>query len=64
MHIKNSTLIFTLDGFNIDNVCIVFDLLPEKGLKNGIYDLGPLKVDKKSDLFYVHNSSTIADSGK
>ncbi|QJB71355.1 amidohydrolase family protein [Mycoplasma sp. 1654_15] len=64
LHIRNSTLAFTLNMLDIDNICIVSDSLPEKGLKNGIYDLGPLKVEKKSDLFYIQNSSTIAGSGK
>ena len=37
--------------------------LLEKGLKNGIYDLGFLKVDKKLDLFYVYNFFKIIDLG-
>lgn len=63
LHIKNSTLKFTIKNIKKENWVAVSDSLAQKGLDNGFYKLGELKIEKKGDLFYLKNSKQIAGSG-
>ncbi|ATP59846.1 amidohydrolase family protein [Mesomycoplasma dispar] len=63
LHIRNSTLKFTIKNFKKENWIAVSDSLAQKGLKDGLYNLGNLETEKKGDLFYLKNSKQIAGSG-
>ncbi|MDW2829972.1 amidohydrolase family protein [Mesomycoplasma ovipneumoniae] len=63
LHIRNSTLKFTIKNLKKENWIAVSDSLAQKGLKDGFYNLGNLETEKKGDLFYLKNSEQIAGSG-
>ncbi|MGY6172021.1 amidohydrolase family protein [Candidatus Mycoplasma pogonae] len=64
IHVNNSTLKFTYDNININNLIVVSDSLHAKGLKDDFYKLGELDIVKKKDIFYLKDQNTLAGSGK
>ncbi|UUD37029.1 N-acetylglucosamine-6-phosphate deacetylase [Mycoplasmopsis californica] len=64
MHTSNKVLEHTWKNIDLNNLTIVSDSLPQKGLPNGYYILGSLENEKRGDLFYLKGTNTISGSGK
>ncbi|PAF54871.1 amidohydrolase family protein [Mycoplasmopsis agassizii] len=62
IHIDDTVLRFIYKNVNIDNLSIVSDSLVAKGLENGNYELGTLKVKKIDGVFYLDDLSSLAGS--
>lgn len=60
VHVDDEVIKYSYDNFNIKNISIVSDSLPQKGLKDGIYKLGNLPIEKKGGWFYLEGTSTLS----
>lgn len=60
VHVDDQVIKFSYDNFDIKNISIVSDSLPQKGLENGIYKLGNLDIEKKGGWFYLKGTSTLS----
>lgn len=62
-HINNDVvkLVYKILPKNV--IAIISDSLAQKGLKNDIYKLNKLFIEKKDDLFYLKDSNNLAGSG-
>lgn len=61
-HVARETIENTYKIVGANNICIISDSLFTKGLKDGVYDLWNMKVDKKGDLDYLHNTNKMSGS--
>ncbi|MDQ0514251.1 N-acetylglucosamine-6-phosphate deacetylase [Mycoplasmoides fastidiosum] len=62
-HTTNSLIDFTYRVLGTQNLSVVSDSLPAKGLANGLYKLNNLDILKKDDVFYLKDMSSLAGSG-
>lgn len=62
VHVSNEVIEYTYNNFNIDNISIVSDSLPPKGLEDGFYKLGNLDIEKKGNWCYLKGTKTLAGS--
>ncbi|UVD81911.1 amidohydrolase family protein [Mycoplasma iguanae] len=62
-HVRDQVLKFLYKSLGANNLTIISDSLPQKGLKNGNYNLGSLEIIKVDDLFYLSDHKTLAGSG-
>jgi N-acetylglucosamine-6-phosphate deacetylase len=62
VHVGDEALKAALEIVGDNKVIFVSDSLPCKGLEDGNHNLGPLSLDKKGDVAYLSNSSTLAGS--
>lgn len=61
-HVNNELLKYTFDNIGSNRIILVSDSLSLKGCKDGKFLLGKLVVEKKGDLCFVKDTSTIAGS--
>lgn len=61
-HVNKMTLSVIFNSINKNKLFIISDTLHTKGLKNGNYLLGNLKIKKINSICYLKNSKTLAGS--
>lgn len=61
-HVNKTTLKIIHNSIKKENIFIVSDSLSPKGLKNGIYKLNKIKINKKNNLCFVNKTKTLAGS--
>ena len=62
IHVAPEVIQFTYKHFPIEQLCLVTDALPAKGLADGLYHLANLAIEKRGPAFYLENSTTLAGS--
>lgn len=62
VHVSNEVILFTYKNINIDNINVITDSLPPKGLIDGNYKLGNLDIEKRGNWCYLKNQTTLAGS--
>lgn len=62
VHIDNQVLKYTYQNIDINNLSLVSDSLSQKGLSNGDYMLGNMKIEKKGKWFYLKNTKILSGS--
>lgn len=62
VHVSNEVILYTYNNFDINNISVVSDSLPPKGLKDGIYKLGNLSIEKKGNWCYLEGTKILSGS--
>ena len=62
IHVNPEVINFTFEHFGANNLCLVTDALPAKGLPDQSYYLANLEIDKRGNWFYLANSNVLAGS--
>ena len=62
VHMRPDVINFTYQLFGANQLSLVSDALPAKGLKDGKYYLANLAIDKRGNWFYLENTNTLAGS--
>ena len=64
IHLTRSTLELVLKTKSVNQIMLVTDSVSPKGLKNGIYNMGPIKIQKDdSRIHLLGHPETLAGSG-